>query len=254
MDGAAYVLHRCICGYRSLYYIKEDKNVAGDPSPFVIELPQYHIPDVKTVLMHVWERVWSFLKKAGTILFVCCMVMWLLASFGFADGKFGLVEQEQSLLAVIGGFISPVFAPLGFGSWQAVAASLSGFVAKEGIVSTMGVIAGMAEAGEEDPGLWQAVMLMFPSALAAFSFLVFNLLDSPCLAAISTMAKEFGNRKWTAFAIVFQNIFAYAITLMIYQIGLFATGGGFGVWTAISGIILIRRKRALSAGRLPDRN
>lgn len=219
--------------------LKKTKMFAGDPSPFVIELPQYHIPDVKTVLMHVWERVWSFLKKAGTILFVCCMVMWLLASFGFADGKFGLVEQEQSLLAVIGGFISPVFAPLGFGSWQAVASSLSGFVAKEGIVSTMGVIAGMAEAGEEDPGLWQAVMLMFPSVLAAFSFLVFNLLDSPCLAAISTMAKEFGNRKWTAFAIVFQNIFAYAITLMIYQIGSFATGGGFGVWTAIAGIVLI---------------
>lgn len=219
--------------------LKKTKMFAGDPSPFVIELPQYHIPDVKTVLMHVWERVWSFLKKAGTILFVCCMVMWLLASFGFADGKFGLVEQEQSLLAVIGGFISPVFTPLGFGSWQAVAASLSGFVAKEGIVSTMGVIAGMAEAGEKDPGLWQAVMLMFPSALAAFSFLVFNLLDSPCLAAISTMAKEFGNRKWTAFAIIFQNIFAYAITLMIYQIGSFATGGGFGVWTAIAGIVLI---------------
>ena len=232
--GIASVIVSCII-------LKKTKMFAGDPSPFVIELPQYHVPSVKTVLLHVWERVWSFLKKAGTILFLCWMVMWFLATFGVENGAFGMVEDmEASFLAIIGTFLAPIFAPLGFGSWQAVASSLSGFVAKEGIVSTMGVLANMAEATESDAALWQYVMTDFfhGSALAGFTFLTFNLLDSPCLAAISTMAKEMGNKGWTAFAVIFQNVFAYAVCLMIYQLGSFAMGGGFGVGTAAAVIVL----------------
>lgn len=232
--GIASVIVSCII-------LKKTKMFAGDPSPFVIELPQYHVPSVKTVLLHVWERVWSFLKKAGTILFLCCMVMWFLATFGVENGAFGMVEDmEASFLAIIGTFLAPIFAPLGFGSWQAVASSLSGFVAKEGIVSTMGVLANMAEATETDAALWQYVMTDFfhGSALAGFTFLTFNLLDSPCLAAISTMAKEMGNKGWTAFAVIFQNVFAYAVCLMIYQLGSFAMGGGFGIGTAVAVIAL----------------
>ena len=232
--GIASVIVSCII-------LKKTKMFAGDPSPFVIELPQYHVPSVKTVLLHVWERVWSFLKKAGTILFLCCMVMWFLATFGVENGAFGMVEDmEASFLAIIGTFLAPIFAPLGFGSWQAVASSLSGFVAKEGIVSTMGVLANMAEATETDAALWQYVMTDFfhGSALAGFTFLTFNLLDSPCLAAISTMAKEMGNKRWTAFAVIFQNVFAYAVCLMIYQLGSFAMGGGFGIGTAAAVIVL----------------
>lgn len=232
--GIASVIISCII-------LKKTKMFAGDPSPFVIELPQYHVPSVKTVLLHVWERVWSFLKKAGTILFLCCMVMWFLATFGVENGAFGMVEDmEASFLAIIGTFLAPIFAPLGFGSWQAVASSLSGFVAKEGIVSTMGVLANMAEATETDAALWQYVMTDFfhGSALAGFTFLTFNLLDSPCLAAISTMAKEMGNKGWTAFAVIFQNVFAYAVCLMIYQLGSFAMGGGFGIGTAAAVIVL----------------
>lgn len=232
--GIASVIVSCII-------LKKTKMFAGDPSPFVIELPQYHVPSVKTVLLHVWERVWSFLKKAGTILFLCCMVMWFLATFGVENGAFGMVEDmEASFLAIIGTFLAPIFAPLGFGSWQAVASSLSGFVAKEGIVSTMGVLANMAEATETDAALWQYVMTDFfhGSALAGFTFLTFNLLDSPCLAAISSMAKEMGNKGWTAFAVIFQNVFAYAVCLMIYQLGSFAMGGGFGIGTAAAVIVL----------------
>ena len=154
-----------------------------------MELPQYHVPQAKTVLLHVWERLKGFIIKAGTILFLACVVMWFLGGFGFTNGGFGLVDDSaDSLLAVIGGFIAPIFAPLGFGEWQPVAASLSGFTAKEAIVSTMGVLANVAESKSEDTvTVAQAIQSWFPSAVAAFSFLLFNLLDSPCLAAIATM-------------------------------------------------------------------
>ena len=220
--------------------LKKTKPFSGKPAPFVMELPQYHIPQAKTVLLHVWERLKGFIIKAGTILFLACVVMWFLGGFGFTDGGFGLVDDSaDSLLAVIGGFIAPIFAPLGFGEWQPVAASLSGFTAKEAIVSTMGVLANVAESKSEDTvTVAQAIQSWFPSAVAAFSFLLFNLLDSPCLAAIATMAQQMQSKKWFWFAILFQNVFAYLVTLCVYQIGTLVTGGGFGVGTAVAFVVV----------------
>ena len=221
--------------------LKKTKPFSGKPAPFVMELPQYHIPQAKTVLLHVWERLKGFIIKAGTILFLACVVMWFLGGFGFTNGGFGLVDDSaDSLLAAIGGFIAPIFAPLGFGEWQPVAASLSGFTAKEAIVSTMGVLANVAESQSEDTvTVAQAIQAWFPSAVAAFSFLLFNLLDSPCLAAIATMAQQMQSRKWFWFAILFQNVFAYVVCLIVYQVGSFVTGGAFGVGTAVGFILLI---------------
>ena len=220
--------------------LKKTKPFSGKPAPFVMELPQYHIPQAKTVLLHVWERLKGFIIKAGTILFLACVVMWFLGGFGFINGGFGLVDDSaDSLLAAIGGFIAPIFAPLGFGEWQPVAASLSGFTAKEAIVSTMGVLANVAESQSEDTvTVAQAIQAWFPSAVAAFSFLLFNLLDSPCLAAIATMAQQMQSRKWFWFAILFQNVFAYLVTLCVYQIGTLVTGGGFGVGTAVAFVVV----------------
>lgn len=212
--------------------LKKTKPFSGKPAPFVMELPQYHVPQAKTVLLHVWERLKGFIIKAGTILFLACVVMWFLGGFGFENGGFGLVEESgNSLLAAIGGFIAPLFAPLGFGEWQPVAASLSGFTAKEAIVSTMGVLANVTGDTEDAVTVAQAVQTWFPTSLAALSFLIFNLLDSPCLAAIATMAQQMQSKKWFWFAILFQNIFAYIVCLCIYQIGSFVTGGSFGVGT-----------------------
>ena len=212
--------------------LKKTKPFSGKPAPFVMELPQYHVPQAKTVLLHVWERLKGFIIKAGTILFLACVVMWFLGGFGFENGGFGLVEESgNSLLPVIGGFIAPLFAPLGFGEWQPVAASLSGFTAKEAIVSTMGVLANVTGDTEDAVTVAQAVQTWFPTSLAALSFLIFNLLDSPCLAAIATMAQQMQSKKWFWFAILFQNIFAYIVCLCIYQIGSFVTGGSFGVGT-----------------------
>ncbi len=224
----------------SAIILKKTKPFSGKPAPFVMELPQYHIPSVKTVLMHVWERLKGFIIKAGTILFLACVVMWFLGGFGFAeDGSFGMVESGQSLLAVIGGAFAPIFAPLGFGEWQPVAASLSGFTAKEAIVSTMGVLANVSEdLAEEASVVAPAVAMWFPSAMAAFSFLLFNMLDSPCLAAIATMAQQLQSKKWFWFAIVFQNLFAYVVCLIVYQLGSVLTGGAFGIWTIIALILL----------------
>lgn len=222
----------------SAIILKKTKPFSGKPAPFVMELPQYHIPSAKTVLLHVWERLKGFIIKAGTILFLACVVMWFLSGFGFNGGSFGMVnDSADSLLAMIGGVIAPLFAPLGFGEWQPVAASLSGFTAKEAIVSTMGVLANVgADDVENAITVGQAVQGWFPSALAAFTFLVFNLLDSPCLAAIATMAQQMQSRKWFWFAILFQNVFAYVVCLCIYQIGSFVMGGAFGIGTAV-GII-----------------
>ena len=220
--------------------LKKTKPFSGKPAPFVMELPQYHIPQAKTVLLHVWERLKGFIIKAGTILFLACVVMWFLGGFGFVDGSFGMVEDSaDSLMAMIGGVIAPLFAPLGFGEWQPVAASISGFTAKEAIVSTMGVLANVSGDTEDAVNVAAGVASWFPSSIAAFTFLMFNLLDYPCIAAIATMAQQMQSRKWFWFAILFQNIFAYIVCLCVYQIGSFVTGGAFGVGTAVGFLFLI---------------
>ena len=220
--------------------LKKTKPFSGKPAPLVMELPQYHIPQAKTVLLHVWERLKGFIIKAGTILFLACVVMWFLGGFGFTDGGFGMVEDSaDSLMAAIGGVIAPIFAPLGFGEWQPVAASISGFTAKEAIVSTMGVLANVAGDTEDAVNVAAGVASWFPTGIAAFSFLMFNLLDSPCLAAIATMAKEMNDKKWFWFAILFQNVFAYIVCLCFYQIGSFVTGGAFGIGTVVGFVVLI---------------
>ena len=220
--------------------LKKTKPFSGKPAPFVMELPQYHIPSARTVLLHVWERLKGFFIKAGTVLFLACVVMWILSSFGIQDGAFGMVEDSaDSLMAIVGGAIAPLFAPLGWGEWQPVAAAISGFSAKEGIVSTMGVLANVAGDVEDADTVAAGVGMWFPTALAGFSFLLFTLFDSPCLAAISTMAKEMQSRKWFWFAIVFQNVFAYAVTLVIYQIGSFLLYGTFSAWTVIAFAVLL---------------
>ena len=223
----------------SAIILKKTKPFSGKPAPFVMELPAYHIPSAKTVLLHVWERLKGFIVKAGTILFLACVVMWFLSGFGFGPDGFGIVaDSNDSLLAAIGGIIAPLFAPLGFGEWQPVAASLSGFTAKEAIVSTMGVLANVAGDVEDAANVASGVAIWFPSTIAAFSFLLFNLLDSPCLAAIATMAQQLQSRKWFWFAIIFQNVFAYVVSLIVYQIGTFIMGGGFGIGTAVAFVLL----------------
>lgn len=221
--------------------LKKTKPFSGKPAPFVMELPQYHIPSVKTVLLHVWERLKGFIIKAGTILFLATVIMWILSSIGNTGSGIGFVEDSNdSIMAILGGILAPIFAPLGFGKWQPVAASISGFSAKESIVSTMGVLANVAGDDAEDTMIvGAAIKAWFPTAVAAFSFLLFNLLDSPCLAAISTMAHEMQSRKWFWFAIFFQNIFAYVVTLCVYQIGLVVTGAGsFGIGTIVALILV----------------
>ena len=207
----------------SAIMLKKTKPFSGKPAPFVMELPAYHI-----------------IIKAGTILFLACVVMWFLSGFGFGPDGFGMVEDSSdSLLAAVGGVIAPIFAPLGFGQWQPVAASLSGFTAKEAIVSTMGVLANVAEESAEDTVAVASVIgSWFPTGLAAFCFLMFNLLDSPCLAAIATMAQQLQSRKWFWFAIAFQNIFAYAVTLIVYQLGMLFMGSGFGIGSAVAIVLL----------------
>ena len=222
----------------SCIILKKTSLFAGDPAPFVMELPQYHIPSLKGVLLHVWERVWAFLKKAGTILFICCAVMWFLGTFGIQNGTFGMVDKESCFLASIGGAIAWIFKPLGFGTWQAVASSLSGFVAKEGIVSTMGVLSGLGEVEEYAASMHDQFAQFFPTGIAAVSFLMFNLFDSPCLAAISTMAREMKSKKFVVFALIFQNVLAYCVALMVYQIGGLITGSvAFGPATVAAFIV-----------------
>ena len=221
--------------------LKKTKPFSGEAAPFVMELPAYHIPSAKTVLMHTWERLWGFIKKAGTILFLACVIMWILSTFGFENGAFGMVEDtENCFMAILGSALAWIFTPLGWGKWQCVAAAISGFSAKEGIVSTMGVLANVSEdLSEETDVVAAAIRDWFPTMAAAFSFLVFNLLNSPCLAAISTMAQQMQSRKWFWFAIIFQNVFAYCVALMFYQFGLLMEGGSFGIGTAAAVVVLL---------------
>ena len=229
--------------------LKKTRMFAGDPAPFVMELPQYHLPAPKSVLIHMWERCRAFIIKAGTVIFVACGVVWFLSNFGWADGgaSFGLLDMEDplvnqmdfSILAYIGNAVAWIFAPLGFGTWQATVASISGLVAKENVVGTFGVLFGLADAGETDPGLWTAVSGMLPMLCTKLSFLAFNLLCAPCFAAIGAIKREMASAKWTAFAIGYQCVFAYAVALMIQQFGLLIAGAGFTVGSAAAVIVLL---------------
>ena len=250
--GVLAVLLSAIC-------LKKTKAFHGDAAPFVMELPQYHFPQPKTVLIHTWERLKGFIVKAGTILFLACIVLWFLSSYGFREDGFGLVDAPDSIMAVIGNSIRWIFIPLGFGGenggWQAAAASITGFSAKEAIVGTMGVLANVSEElVEEADAVAVAVNTWFPSAISAFSFLLFNLLDSPCVAAIGVMSQELNSRKWFWFAILFQNLFAWFVSLSVYQIGTLITTGVFGFWTVIAFIfvaffifMLVRKDKYKSA-------
>ena len=223
--------------------LKKTKAFAGDPAPFVMELPAYHVPSVGNVLRATWERGWSFIKRAGTIILASSIILWFLQGFGFTEAGFGMVEDNNtSLLASIGGAVAFLFAPLGFGTWQATVATVTGLIAKENVVSTFGVLFGLgADLTEEDPGLLAAVGTHF-TALSAYSFMIFNLLCAPCFAAMGAIKREMNNAKWTWFAIGYQCLFAYAISLIIYQVGLIFTGGvqivGLIAAIALTGLIL----------------
>ncbi len=205
--------------------LKKTKMFSGDPAPFVMELPAYHLPTVGNVLRSMWERGWSFIKKAGTVILLSAIVLWFLQSFGVENGSFGMVEDlDNSVLAKIGGVIAPIFAPLGWGDWKAAVASVTGLIAKENVVATFGTLFHFdGELSENGDEIWSLVGTTF-TALSGYSFLIFNLLCAPCFAAMGAIKREMNNAKWTAFAILYQCLFAYAISLIVYQLGLLFTG------------------------------
>lgn len=206
--------------------LKKTKLFGGDVAPFVMELPAYHMPPAKNVLRSTWERGWSFIKKAGTVILLSTVVLWFLQGFGFENGRFGMVEDlNNSVLAAIGNVFAWIFAPVGFGNWQSAVATITGLIAKENVVSTFGVLLGSAEVSENGLEIWQAMQNMF-TPVSAYSFLAFNLLCAPCFAAMGAIKREMNNWKWTAFAISYQCIFAYAVALIIYQFGSLFTGNG----------------------------
>lgn len=217
--------------------LKKTKRFAGDPAPFVMELPAYHLPPVGHVLRSMWERGWSFIKRAGTIILLATIVIWFLQSFGVEGGIFTMVDDlNNSLLAVIGTALAWVFIPLGFGTWQATVATFTGLVAKETVVATLGVLYGFASVAEDGMEFWGLFAADF-TGLAAYSFLIFNLLCAPCFAAIGAIRREMNNPRWTWFAIGYQTVFAYVIALCVYQWGSLFTTGVFTIGTAV-GIIL----------------
>lgn len=221
--------------------LKKTKLFAGDPAPFVMELPAYHMPTVGNILRSMWERGWSFIKKAGTIILLSSVVLWFLMGFGWVNGSFGMLEAEQldsSILASIGNVIAPIFTPLGWGDWKMAVATLTGLIAKENVVGTFGILFGFAEVAENGTEIWASLAGSI-SAVAAYSFLVFNLLCAPCFAAMGAIKREMNNWKWTAFAITYQCVFAYLVSLCIYQFGILFTTGSFGVGTVFAILILL---------------
>ena len=215
--------------------LKKTRLFAGDPAPFVMELPAYHIPRVKGVLIHMWDRSKAFVKKAGTVIFLSTVLVWLLSSFNWS---FQMVEEDRSMLASIGSAVCLIFAPLGWGDWRATVAAFTGLIAKENVVGTFGILYGFGEVDPEaSEAIWGTLASSF-TMLSAYSFLVFNLLCAPCFAAIGAIRHEMGSGKWTWIAIGWQCGLAYAVSLMIYQIGSFLTGGSFGLGTVV-GIVLL---------------
>ena len=214
--------------------LKKTRMFAGDPAPFVMELPAYHWPTVGNVLRSMWERGWSFIKKAGTVILLATIFVWFASGYGFEDGRFGAVAMENSILAAIGNAIAWLFRPLGWGSWQAAVAAITGLIAKENVVGTFGILfGGFDEVAENGWQIWTNMQAHF-TGLSAYSFLVFNLLCAPCFAAIGAIKREMNNAKWTWFAIGYQCVFAYVIAMCIYQLGMLFTTGAFGIGTIVS--------------------
>lgn len=219
--------------------LKKTKPFAGDPAPFVMELPAYHVPSAKNVLHAMWERGWSFIKRAGTIIFAASIVLWFLQGFGFTDGQFGMVDDNNtSLLASIGQAVAFLFAPLGFGSWKATVATFTGLIAKEQVVGTFGVLFGGVDVENSTQPIWAALSQDF-TQLSAYSFLIFNLLCAPCFAAMGAIKREMNSAKWTMGAIGYMCGFAYAISMIVYQLGLLFTGAGFSVGTVAAIAVLV---------------
>ena len=221
--------------------LKKTKMFAGDPAPFVMELPAYHMPTIGSMLRSMWERGWSFIKKAGTIILLSTIVLWFLMSFGWGEEGFGMLEAEEldaSILAKIGGAIAWIFSPLGFGDWKMAVATVTGLIAKENVVATFGqLFLHVAEVSEEGEEVW-AELAASLTPLAGYAFLVFNLLCAPCFAAMGAIKREMNNAKWFWFAIGYQCLFAYVISLIVYQIGGLFTGNGFGVFTVVAFVLL----------------
>ena len=243
-DGAAWVapsayfvgIAAIIC---SGIILKKTKMFAGDPAPFVMELPAYHLPTVGNVLRSTWERGWSFIKKAGTIILLSTIVIWFAQSFGFESGSFGMVEDmNHSILAALGSAIAWIFTPLGWGDWKAAVAAITGLVAKENVVGTFGILYGFGEVAEDGAEIWGSLAGSM-TAVAAYSFLIFNLLCAPCFAAMGAIKREMNNVKWFWFAIGYQTILAYAASLCVYQVGTLITAGTFGIGTVVAFIIIV---------------
>ena len=223
--------------------LKKTKMFAGDPAPFVMELPAYHLPTAGNVLRSMWERGWSFIKKAGTIITLSTILLWFLMNFGWLDGHFGMLDMEtqlnDSILAKIGGVIAPIFKPLGWGNWKMAVAAVTGLIAKENVVSTFGMLFGFgSEIAEDGQEVW-GTLAHSMSAIAAYSFLVFNLLCAPCFAAMGAIKREMNNTKWFFFAIGYQCGLAYLVSLCIFQIGSLFTGATFGFGTIVAAAIII---------------
>ncbi len=224
-DNAGWVATSCyfvgvVAIITSGIMLKKFKIFSGEPAPFVMELPSYHMPTVNNLLHSVWERAWSFIKKAGTIILISSIILWALQAFGVEDGSFGMVEDlENSILASIGNVLAPIFKPLGFGNWKSAVAVITGLIAKENVVATFGVLyGGLDEVAEDGNEIWEALRAVM-TPLQGYAFLVFNLLCAPCFAAIGAIKREMNNGKWTVFAIAYQCVFAYIVSLIIYQVG-----------------------------------
>ncbi|MCM1127446.1 MAG: ferrous iron transport protein B [Lachnospiraceae bacterium] len=245
-DGAAWVAWSAwFVGFAAIVcsgiILKKTKMFAGDPAPFVMELPAYHMPTAGNVLRSMWERGWSFIKKAGTIILLSTIVLWFLMSFGWADGSFGMLEAEQldsSILAGLGSIFAPLFIPLGWGDWKMAVAAITGLIAKENVVGTFGILFGFAEVADEGEEIWGALAGSM-SAVAAYSFLIFNLLCAPCFAAMGAIKREMNNAKWFWFAIGYQTVLAYVVSLCVYQLGSLFSAGAFGIGTAVAVLLVV---------------
>ena len=220
--------------------LKKTKMFSGEPAPFVMELPAYHMPTVSNVLRSMWERGWSFIKKAGTVILLSTIVVWFTSYFGWVDGQFRMLEDlelDHSILAKVGSAVAWIFAPLGWGNWKSAVAAITGLVAKENVVGTFGILYGFSEVAEDGTEIWGSLAGSM-TAVAAYSFLVFNLLCAPCFAAMGAIKREMNNAKWFWFAIGYQTLLAYVVSLCVYQIGTLITAGTFGIGTIVAFLLV----------------